>query len=51
MKKWTRNQWAETVATVGMLGLLGGYAVYSYEGELRFASKALLIGKAFSVSA
>jgi len=44
MKKWTRNQWAETVATVGMLGLLGGYAVYSYEGELRFASKALLIG-------
>ncbi|HXX18464.1 MAG TPA: Gldg family protein [Candidatus Acidoferrum sp.] len=44
MKKWTRNQWAESIATAGMLVLIGGYAVYSYQGELRLASKALLIG-------
>jgi ABC-type uncharacterized transport system involved in gliding motility auxiliary subunit len=41
---WTRNQWAETIATIGIAALVGGYFRYSSEGELRLFAKILLIG-------
>jgi len=44
MKKWTRNQLAEFVGTIGILAILGGYAVYNYQSERRLPSEALLIG-------
>lgn len=41
--KWTRSQLAETLATIGVLLAIGGYAVYVYQREFRLPSKALVI--------
>ena len=42
--KWTRNEWAELVASVGLAAIIGGYVRYSYQNELLLLSKILLIG-------
>src|SRR5215472_12807795 len=41
--KWTRNQWAEFIATVGVIAAVGGYVVYARQSELRLPSKLLFI--------
>jgi ABC-type uncharacterized transport system involved in gliding motility auxiliary subunit len=41
--KWTRNQWAEFIATVGVAAAIGGYVVYGHQGELRLPSEILFI--------
>ena len=42
--KWTRNEWAEIIGSMGLAALVGGYVRYSLQGELLLASKILLIG-------
>lgn len=42
--KWTRNEWAELIASIGVAAIIGGYVRYSYQGELLLFSKILLIG-------
>jgi len=42
--KWTRNEWAEIIGSVGVAAAIGGYVRYSLEGELLLFSKILLIG-------
>lgn len=42
--KWTRNEWAEIIGSMGLAALIGGYVRYSLQGELLLASKILLIG-------
>jgi gliding motility-associatede transport system auxiliary component len=42
--KWTRNQWAEFIATLGVAAVIGGYVLYARQGELRFPSEILFIG-------
>jgi len=44
MKKWTRNEWAELAASLGVAAIIGGYVRYSYQNELLLVSKILLIG-------
>ena len=44
MKKWTRNEWAELSASLGVAAIIGGYVRYSYQNELLLVSKILLIG-------
>jgi len=41
--KWTRNQWAEFIATMGVVAAIGGYVVYTHQRELRRPSEALFI--------
>jgi ABC-type uncharacterized transport system involved in gliding motility auxiliary subunit len=41
--KWTRNQWAEFIATLGVVAAIGGYTVYARQSELRLPSEILLI--------
>jgi len=41
--KWTRNQWAEFLATMGVVAAIGGYVVYGHQRELRVPSEALFI--------
>jgi len=43
-KKWTRNEWAELAASLGVAAIIGGYVRYSYQNELLLLSKILLIG-------
>jgi len=40
---WTRNQWAEFIATVGLILAVGGYIVYARQSELRLPSEILFI--------
>ncbi len=42
--KWTRNEWAEIIGSLGAAALVGGYVRYSLQGELLLTSKILLIG-------
>jgi len=44
MKKWTRNEWAELAASLGVAAIIGGYVRYSYQNEMLLVSKILLIG-------
>ena len=44
MKKWTRNEWAELSASLGVAAIIGGYVRYSYQNEMLLVSKILLIG-------
>jgi ABC-type uncharacterized transport system involved in gliding motility auxiliary subunit len=41
--KWDRNQWAETLASLGAVGLIAGYLRYAIQSELLLTSKILLI--------
>jgi len=41
--KWSRNQLAEVIATLGVVAAVGGWVVYNHEGEWRWHSEALLI--------
>lgn len=41
--KWDRNQWAETIASVGAACLIAGYLRYAIQSELLLPSKILLI--------
>jgi ABC-type uncharacterized transport system involved in gliding motility auxiliary subunit len=41
--KWTRNQWAEFISTIGVAAAIGGYVVYAYQRELRLPSEILFI--------
>lgn len=41
--KWTRNQWAEFISTVGVIAAVGGYVVYARQSELRLPSEILFI--------
>lgn len=41
--KWTRNQWAEFISTVGVIAAVGGYIVYARQSELRLPSEILFI--------
>ena len=49
--KWTRNEWAEIIGSMGLAALIGGYVRYSLQGELLLTSKVLLIGGAVLVLA
>jgi len=49
--KWTRNEWAEIIGSVGLAALIGGYVRYSLQGELLLTSKILLIAGAVLVLA
>lgn len=49
--KWTRNEWAEIIGSMGLAAVIGGYVRYSLQGELLLASKVLLIGGAVLVLA
>ncbi len=49
--KWTRNEWAEIIGSMGAAALIGGYVRYSLQGELLLASKILLIGGAVLILA
>ncbi len=44
MKKWTRTEWAELAASLGVAAVIGGYVRYTYQNELLLLSKILLIG-------
>ncbi len=41
--KWTRNQWAEFISTVGVIAAVGGYIIYARQSELRLPSQILFI--------
>lgn len=43
MKKWTRNQLAEALLTLGVAAAIGGWFVYNRQEEWRWQSEALLI--------
>ncbi len=49
--KWTRNEWAEIIGSLGAAALIGGYVRYSLQGELLLTSKIFLIGGAVLVLA
>lgn len=49
--KWTRNEWAEIIGSMGVAAVIGGYVRYSLQGELLLTSKVLLIGGAVLILA
>lgn len=44
--KWTRNEWAEIIGSMGLAAVIGGYVRYSLQGELLLTNKVLLIAGA-----